>query len=197
MKEDIPEYSGLIRHLRRMPKQDPGDDFTGQVMARIALNRETAWSRLLRMLPVRAVRFPGRQPFPQKATSRGECAFYFFLTGFFYLVMAVFLAAGFGLAGEESFAADWLGLQPYLTFATALWLLLLGLLLRMDGFVAAAAARYGTFLYMAFIVLNGMMIRPYFNASHAGLLIGCFVAAGLCLGLMLVLAVHKLEWKAD
>jgi hypothetical protein len=196
MKDDLREHEELIRQMQGLPKATPPEDFTGRLMQRLPVYQENFWTRVKQ-----ALLNPGVENIPpgwvskQGASNRTECSFYFFLTGFFYLIMGLVLLAGFRAIDLGMPAMDWLRMQPHLTFGTALWLLVLGLVLLLDGKIAVTLARYGTLLYILFAMINGILIRPYFHVPYADFFIFGFIAGGVSMGIMLALAVYKMALR--
>ncbi|MCX5808078.1 MAG: hypothetical protein NTX36_01685 [Proteobacteria bacterium] len=127
-------------------------------------------------------------------TSR-ECSFYFFITGFFYMIIGIILMMGLQGIGSSMAAMEWIGLQPHLTIGAAIWLLALGVLLMLNGSVGIKAARYGTMFYVFFAVVNGILMRQYLHVPFAGVFIIGFVATSAFMGVMLSRAVKKVELR--
>lgn len=197
MKEDVKEYEDLLQQMQGLPKAAPPGDFTVRLMSRLPVGRQTLWSRVKQTLLNPVVEDFHTGWFSQQAEPiKTECSFYFFVTGFFYLIIGLILLAGIRTLGSEVSVevsvADWLRLQPLLTFGTAIWLMVLGLLLLLDGKIAVKTARYGTFFYILFVTMNGILVRPYFQVPYADIFIIGFVGGGVCMGLMLAHAVQKM-----
>ena len=125
--------------------------------------------------------------------TRRECSFYFFITGFFYLIIGAILTIGLQGISSGMAAMEWIQLQPHLTIGAAIWLLALGVVLMMDGSAGIKAARYGTLIYVFFAVVNGILMRNYLQIPFAGVLIIGFVSASAFMGVMLAQAVKKIE----
>jgi hypothetical protein len=127
--------------------------------------------------------------------TRRECSFYFFITGFFYLIIGIIMTLGLQGISSGMVAMEWIKLQPHLAIGSALWLLALGGLLMMDGNAGIKAARYGALLYIFFAVVNGILMRIYLHIPFAGVLIIGFVATSALMGVMLAQAVKKVELR--
>ena len=109
--------------------------------------------------------------------------------------MGIVLATGFKAISSAMAATDWIALQPHVALGIAAWLLALGMVLIMDGSTAIKIARYGTLIYVFFAVVNGILMRSYLHIPYAGLFIIGFVAASALMGVMLALAVKKVELR--
>jgi len=166
MNDNMSDYKDLIHLMDATPKAPLPDHFTQSVMARI----------------------------PPVSNTR-ECSFCFFITGFFYLIMGIVLMAGFKAIGFSMAAMEWIKLQPHLTIGAAIWLFTLGVVLMLDGSAVIKMVRYGTLFYIFFTVFNGILMRPYLHVPYAGVFIIGFVATSAFMGVMLALAVQKMELR--
>jgi hypothetical protein len=189
-------HQDLIKLIKSASPIAPPDDFSSRVMARLQVLDQGVWSQVRQTLlnPVPESLYTG---LVQKLSVSGprECSFCFFITGFFYLIMGIVLMAGFEAIGSSMAAGEWIILQPYLTIGAAIWLFALGVVLMLDGSAGIKAAKYGTLLYVFFTVFNGILMRPYLNVPYAGVFIIGFVAASALIGIMLSLAVQKMELR--
>jgi hypothetical protein len=177
------DYKDIINLMEATPKAPVPDNFTQNVMERITLLNfsekgvESRWAQIL------------------SVSNPRECSFCFFITGFFYLIMGIILMLGLRAISSGIEVADWISLQPSLTIGAAIWLLALGLLLILDGRIGIKIAQYGTLLYIFFTVVNGILMRPYLRVPHADVFVIGFVATGTLMGIMLSLAVKKVEMR--
>jgi len=119
MNDNFEAYKDLVELMRAAPKAQAPEGFTGKVMT---------------TLP---------------ACNPQECAFYFFITGFFYLIMGLVLMSGFKISSNMT-AVDWIRLQPQVTLGIAIWLFALGAVLMADGRSIVRLARLGTLFYIFF-----------------------------------------------
>jgi hypothetical protein len=190
------QHQDIIDLIKSTPVIEPPDDFTPGVMARLPDLDQGVWARAKHALfnPSRAG-FQTRWAHILTVSNKRECSFCFFITGFFYLIMGIVLMAGFKTIGSSMAAMEWITLQPHLTIGAATWLLALGMVLMMDGSAAIKIARYGTLFYIFFTVVNGILMKPYLHVPYAGIFIIGFVATGALMGIMLALAVQKMELR--
>jgi hypothetical protein len=196
MNEDLNEFKDLIKMMEATPKAPVPDHFTQNVMGRLPELDQGVWARAKHALfnPSWAG-VPSRWAQLLTVTNTRECSFCFFVTGFFYLIMGIVLMAGFKTIGSSMAAMEWITLQPHLTIGAATWLLALGMVLMMDGSTAIKIARYGTLFYIFFTVLNGILMRSYLHVPYANVFIIGFVATSALMGVMLALAVKKVELR--
>jgi len=190
------EYKDLIQLMDAAPKVQTPDHFTERVMGRLPELDQGVWAKVKHALfnPSGAgVQSRWAQILP--VTNKRECSFCFFITGFFYLIMVIVLIAGFKAIGSSMAAMDWIGLQPHLAIGAAIWLFALGVVLILDGSAGIKAARYGTLFYIFFTVMNGILMRPYLHIPYAGIFIIGFVGTSTLIGVMLALAVQKMELR--
>jgi hypothetical protein len=189
-------HHDIIDLIKSTPSIQPPDNFTPMVMARLPELDQGIWAKATHALfnpSGTGVRSRWAQIMPISNTR--ECSFCFFITGFFYLIMGIVLMAGFKAIGSSMAAMEWITLQPHLTIGAAAWLLALGMVLMMDGSTAIKIARYGTLFYIFFTVLNGILMRSYLHVPYANVFIIGFVATSALMGVMLALAVKKVELR--
>ena len=183
----------IIDRIKATPAIQPPASFTDNVIRRLPDRYPsilyTAGS-FLNQLYNQALAPDGDQA---SGLTRRECSFYFFITGFFYLIIGIILTIGLQGISSGMIAMEWIKLQPHLTIGAALWLLALGVVLMLDGSVGIKAARYGTLIYVFFAVVNGILMRNYLQIPFAGVLIIGFVSASAFMGVMLAQAVKKIE----
>ena len=187
------KHQDIINRIKSTPVMQPPAAFTDIVMRRLPDRYPGilyAAGPFLNQLYNQALAPDGDQA---GGLSRRECSFYFFITGFFYLIIGIVLIIGFQGISTGMVATEWIKLQPHLTIGAALWLLALGVVLMLDGSAGVKAARYGTLIYVFFAVVNGILMRSYLNVPFAGVLIIGFVAASAFMGVMLAQAVKKVE----
>jgi hypothetical protein len=186
----------IIALIKSTPAIEPTDDFTRRLMSRLPEFDQGIWAKAKKTLfnpSGTGVQSRWAQILP--VSNKRECSFCFFITGFFYLIMGIVLMAGFKAIGSSMAAMEWITLQPHLTIGAAAWLLVLGMVLMMDGSTAIKIARYGTLFYIFFTVFNGILMRPYLHVPYAGVFIIGFVATSALMGVMLALAVKKVELR--
>jgi hypothetical protein len=190
------KHRDIIDLIKSAPSIQPPDDFTRRLMGRLPELDQGIWTRAKKTLfnpSGTGIRSRWAQIMPISNTR--ECSFCFFITGFFYLIMGIVLMAGFKAIGSSMAAMEWITLQPHLTIGAAAWLLALGMVLMRDGSAAIKIARYGTLLYIFSTVVNGILMRPYLHVPYAGVFIIGFVATSALMGVMLALAVKKVELR--
>lgn len=181
-------FQDLTEIMRNAPRQEPPEGFTARVMERIPDGKPSArrslWSRIFRD-PV----FTTSLTFGFRgAVTKSECAFYFLLTGFFYLVLGCILM--FGLRRFAGFVQPaWLSLQPLFGILLAIGLCALGFLLYTDGQGALRTARIGTALYGVLILLNGSIGALWAQLPVALFFAVIFSATGLGMAALLGIAV--------
>ena len=198
MNEEFGQYKSLIKLMEATPKANVSDGFKERVMGRLSALDQGVWAKVKHSLfnPSWAGS-QSRWAQILSVSNPRECSFCFFITGYFYLIMGIVLIAGFKAIGSSMAAMDWIKLQPHLTFGAAIWLLALGMVLMIDGSTAIKIAKYGTLSYIFFTVFNGVLMRPYLHVPYADVFIIGFVATSALIGVMLALAVQKMELRTE
>lgn len=189
-KEKWDRFRDLTEIMRSAPRQAPPESFTARIMARLPEGkpavRHLSWRRL-----VHDPAFTTKLTFDFRGpVTKAECAFYFLLTGFFYLVLGFILMVGMQrLAGLLHPA--WLTLQPLFGLLLAVGLAGLGFLLYTDGRGAIRIARIGTALYAALVLLNGSIGALWTQLPVALFFAVIFSGTGLGMAAFLRIAINR------
>lgn len=184
------QFRDLTEIMENAGQKKPSENFTSAVMARLSEGKETIKTFSLGRLFSNNLNFSF-----QNSVTKTECAFCFFLTGFFYLIIGSILMVGIQGIGSSMAAMEWIKLQPHLTIGEAIWLLVLGVILMIAGSAGMKIAKYGTLLYIFFAVVNSMLLRPYLRFPYADIFIIGLAATGALMGIMLVQVVQKMELR--
>jgi hypothetical protein len=168
------------------PAVVPPLDFTQRVMDRLPELKPGILFRVKQaLLQPREVDFNLARVIAGSAKNPAECAFSFFVTGFFYLIMGVVLIIGLKGFMSEMTITQWVKMQPLIIVVTALWLIIQSIALFLDGKVAVKAAELGTLFFIGFAIMNGLMMKM---ALHTPLSVVCAVAfagTGVMMGIFL------------
>lgn len=190
------KFAEIIEKIKKQKTMDPPKSFTDQVMRRLPDQYPgilLAAASFVHQLYKHALAPDGDR---SNGLTRRECSFYFFITGFFYLIIGIILMMGLQQISSSMAAMEWIKLQPHLTIGAAIWLLALGLVLMLDGSAGIKAVRYGTLIYVFFTVLNGILIQTHLHVPYAGVFMVGFVATSALMGVMLAHAVKKVELRS-
>lgn len=195
MKEEDPD-NDLVQWVKETPQVNPPAGFTQRVMEKLPELKESIWKKIKWSLlkPMKEQVYSKRAQ-TNEISTEPESSFYFFVTGFFYLLMGMILAAGFKAMNFHLAEANWAAAQLLLTVGTAIWLLAIGFVLMRDDRMSIKMAKFGTAFYVIFSVVNGILLRSFFNFPYADFFIIGFIGGGVCMGCMLVLAIKKMELR--
>jgi hypothetical protein len=189
-EEKWTRHRDITQIMEKVPLKQLPEDFTARVMARLPEGKVTARQFSLR-------RLFGNPDFAtdmtidfQHSVTKKECAFYFFLTGFFYLVLGIILMLGLprptGLLHP-----GWLAVQPLVGLLFAAELTALGVAVYTNGDSAVRFARAGTLLYAALIILNGWLGTFYMQIPVTIFFAAIFSLTGLGIAVLLRLAIDR------
>ena len=166
MDNNLSKFEDLIQLMEKMPAVAPSADFTHRVLTRLekentgARHYSSAWS-------FSSQRFMPAQIFQNKfflrdlvesfrrPVAKTDCAFYFILTGFFFLVLGLILMVGMQKLTADAPVAGWLAMQPLFSLIAAVGLLTLGAAIYLDGIVAFRIARLALLFYAIMVIVNG------------------------------------------
>jgi hypothetical protein len=196
MNEDLREFGELIQTMEAAPKVEASSEFTRSVMSRVrATNRGTWYWGLHQFL--RPVKHVLDYQWAQRITesNRAECSFYFFITGFFYLIMGFVLMAGLKAVGSGMSVMDWIRLQPHLAIGAAILFFSLGAIVSMDGRSAVKIARLGLLFFVCLTIANGVLMRPFLKIPYAGIFLIGFVVTSVSLGIILAFTVQAMDLR--
>ncbi|MEN6422256.1 MAG: hypothetical protein ABFD76_09945 [Smithella sp.] len=183
-KDKNPEqFHVLIEAMKNSGRKQPPENFTAEVMDRLAEEKETLLPFSLRRFFSTNLNFSLRQ-----SVTRTECAFYFLLTGFFYSILGLIMITGLPLPVVMQ-SNDWLAFQPLFGLLLGAELTALGLVIYKKGNAAIRFVRIGTLLYAALIILNSGIGSLYIQPASAIFFIEIFSMTGLVLAVLLGLAI--------
>ena len=184
-EEKWESFRDLTRIMENVPPMHPSEGFTTKVMARLSEEKETVKSFSLRRLLSTKLKL-GFQPFITKK----EFAFYFLLSGFFYLIMGLILMLGLPLPAGIS-PMGWFAIQPLVGLLFAAELTAIGVAVYKKGDSAVYVAQIGTVLYAALIILNGWVGTFYVHVPVAIFFAAIFSMTGLGIAVLLGLAIDR------
>jgi hypothetical protein len=179
------EFKDILSKIAATPPVAPPENFTENVMRSVLRERPGVVERLRQiLLRPRGSLFAPRG-LPSAASTRGECAFYYILTGIFYGVMGLVLMVGLDGGAGEAALARWTRIQPPLMIAAALWLSGLGMVLLLNDRMEIEVAKTGTLLYLLFVVLSGSAVVMAYRIPVLMASTGIFVISGVVMGILL------------
>lgn len=182
-EEKLARFRDLTEIMEKAPRQEPPEGFTARVMARLPEGKGDVrrflflrpfWTPAFTIYLTRGFRPP---------VTKTECAFYFFLTGFFYLVLGFVLFLGMRDLSGDVAGSSWLRVQPFIGFFLALWFFAFSILLRGRRPVGLKAARIAVFIYLEIVMINGALPLMKFGSQWFllpfwGLTAGCMIIGG-------------------
>ncbi|MGB5218024.1 MAG: hypothetical protein WBN66_06965 [Smithella sp.] len=178
------EFGDLIEIIAKTPPKQAPDYFTSGVMARLSesaeMSRAFTFSKILPLSHVMGF---------EKHVTKTECAFYFLLTGFFYLILGLIMNIGLPLPIIMQ-NNIWLSFQPLFGLLLAVELTILGIALYKKGDSAIPFVRIGTVLYASLIILNCWISTFYIQPATGLFFIAVFSITGLVLAILLGLAIE-------
>jgi hypothetical protein len=193
MDNNLSKFDDLIQLMEKTPRVAPPADFTRKVMTRLSdekipAGRFSFWRML--GVPILATNLAGgfRRP-----VAKTECAFYFILTGFFFLVLGLILISGLQKLTVATPVAGWLTMQPLFSLLAAFGLLALGLAIYLDGIIALRLARVALFIFAVMVIVNGWTGMTVTNDPFAVFIAAIFSLTGLGLAAFLGIAVDHYE----
>ena len=183
-EEKWARFRDLTEIMEKAPQQEAPEGFTARVMARLPEGKA-----IVRPFWTPAFTTDLTLGFWRPVT-KTECAFYFLLTGFFYLVLGFIMMFGLQrLAGLLH--PGWLSVQPLFGLLLAVGLTALGFLLYTNGRSAVRVARIGTVLYAALVFLNGWIGALWTHVPVAVFFAAIFSVTGLGMAAFLGIAVDR------
>jgi hypothetical protein len=185
------KYGRIIDKVQAVRQAVPPSDFTEKVMKSLSVKQKSVLYELLSQ----------KRGFSPSLNDKNSlisalaCFFYYFIAGLFYFIIGIVSITGFRKTDIVQEPMNWMVLQPYLSTLIGLWFFLLGVVLLLNGNVGTRLAKSGTILYIFFAVINCLLIRPYLHIPYAMIFIAVLAATSSLMGIMLILAVHKMELR--
>lgn len=181
--KDWKQFHDLTEIMENTAQKQVSDNFTSKLMERLPSEQETVQSFSFKRL------FPSYLNFGfQNALTKTDCAFYYFLTGFFYFIMGLIMMIGFPLPVIMQ-NNSWLSFQPFFGILLAAELTIIGIFLYQKGESAIRIVRIGTLLYAVLIILDLGIGALYIKTMTAVFCIAVFSLTGLTLALLLKMAI--------
>jgi hypothetical protein len=182
-EEKLMHFRDLTEIMENTGQKKIHDNFTAKVMSRISEESETSRSFSFRRLFSTNLKFGF-----QYSVTRTECAFYFFLTGFFYFILGLIMMIGLPLPAVMQ-NNGWLSIQPLFGLLLSVELTAIGINVYKNGDSAFHLVRAGTLLYAALIILNGWLGVLYIKVPVVIIFTAVFSVTGLIIAVLLGLAI--------
>lgn len=183
-------FRDLTGIMENVPPKQPPEGFTAKVMANLP-ERKANIRQFSFLRPFGIPVFATNMNIDfRSSVTKTECAFYFFLTGFFYLVLGLILMLGLPRTAGLSHPG-WLAVQPLVGLLLAVELTALGIAVYTNGDSAVRFVRSGTLLYAALIILNGWLGTLYMQVPMVIFFAVIFSLTGLSIAVLLGLAVDR------
>ncbi len=177
------QFHDLTEIMENTPPKQVPDNFTSKLMAKLLEGKEIVQSLSFKTLFPTFLNFGFRN-----ALTKTDCAFYYFLTGFFYFIMGLIMMIGFPLPSIMQ-NNSWLSFQPFFGILIAAELTIIGIYLYKKGESAVRIVRIGTLLYAVMIILDLGIGTLYIKTMTAVFFISVFSLTGLALALLLKMAI--------
>jgi hypothetical protein len=191
-KEIMDNHQDIIDRIKATPAIEPPASFTDNVMRRLPDYKPSIlfriWQALLRP---REFDFSITRVMAGSAGNSAECAFSFFIIGFFYLIMGLVLLMGLQGFIYEATITQWIKMQPQIVMATSLWLMIHGVAILLDGKIAVKMAEWGTLIFIGFAIINGSIIASNTNLSIFFAV--AFAGTGLMMGTFLGFTIERYQ----
>jgi hypothetical protein len=170
----------------------PPDDFTRRLMDRLTdLKPSVLFMIKQALIQPREFDFSLTRVMAGSAVNSTECAFSFFIIGFFYLTMGLVLFAGFKGFIYEATITQWIKMQPQLIIVTSVWLIIQSVALFFDGNIAVKVAKWGTLVFIGFAIINGFIIAS--NTPLSIVFAFAFAGTGLMMGIFLGFTIEQYQ----
>lgn len=179
------QFRDITEIMENAEHKHPSADFTSGVMARLSEEKETSRAQLSEKFFSTTFHF-GFSDYVTKT----ECAFYFFLTGFFYLVLGFILMLGLRMPAVIM-NSGWLSFQPVFGLILAIGLVIMGTAVYREGDVSLRFVRAGTVIYAALIIINGFTGAFLVRIPVAAFFAFIFSLTGLGTAFLLGMAVNR------
>ena len=93
--------------------------------------------------------------------------------------------------GSEISNANWIMMQPQISFIIAFGLMVLGISLLKENILIIKAAHFGILIYIGFVIINGIVLQMSLNIPVSIVYILYFMCCGLLVGGVLVITIQR------
>jgi len=188
-EEKWARFHDLIQMMKNVPPNRPPESFTANVMARLSERKANVRQFSLRQLFGIPAFTTNLTIGFRSSVTKTECAFYFLMTGFFYLVLGLILMFSLQQLTTGLPVVSWLKIQTVFYLLAALCLMVLGAAFYTAGAVAVPVARIGTVLYALLVILNGLTGVISTHVPAAIFFSAIFAVGGVIMAALLGIAV--------
>lgn len=180
------KFSDIIAVLENQQPVNPPDALTDQVMARLEKVDQGAISKIKRFLFRQQKISPDAEGiFFGRITSYQQCAFLLFIVGFFYLVTGGVTAWGFHDALAGGNINPWLKMQPYITIASALFILSSAFLIIYRP-QATVFIQYSIIVHTFLILVNALILESILSFPIALIYVLILTMLAIGFGVLLI-----------
>ena len=180
------EFKDIVEVLKRAPNVEPPPDFTGRVADAIEAGHRGSQPANGLVLPQPVGPFAGLE-------QGRSCPFWFIMAGFCYVTLGILLFFSLGRISNEFTLAGWINMQPQIAVAVGAIFIALGLLLFHGKMIVLKAAQRCLFLYIGFVVVNGVGMQIKLGVPATVALFLFYIGCGAGLGFFLQEVVHRYQ----
>ena len=180
------KFNELKELLKRLPTVEPPGDFTVRLAEKIKTEHHGN-------LAAEAARQRGSsRPFADLEQG-SSCPFWFIMAGVCYLLLGILLLFGLGRLENDLALAGWIAMQPQIAMVVGVIFMVFGLLLFRGKLVVLKAAQCCLFLYIFFVVANGIGMQVKLGVPATVGLLVFYIGCGVGLGFFLNEAVSRYQ----
>lgn len=117
--------------------------------------------------------------------TRRECSFYFFITGFFYLIIGIVILLGLSGVSGDGPLTKWSLVQPLMIIIASFWLSGLGGMLFISDRISMEVAKIATMIYILSVILCGSVVVMLYRMPVLMLSTVILAISGVVMGLLL------------
>jgi len=180
------KFSDIISAIKNQQPVNPPDTIVDHVMAKLEKVDQSAAGRLQHfLLPQRIFSPDTAGNFTGRITSYQQCAFLLFMVGFFYLVAGVVTLWGFRDAIAGTQINPWLKIQPYITIASALFIIAAAVLMNFRP-QTTAFIQYAMIIHTTFILVNAVILKSILSFPVALIYVLILTMLAIVFGVLLI-----------
>ncbi len=185
------EFQDIVKIIKQLPKVEAPADFSGRIACRIEAGQmDRQAKRAADLSPL-----PGG-PFAGLEQGR-SCPLWFIMAGFCYVTLGVLLFYGLGRVGGDYTLARWIAMQPQIAVLVGIIFFTLGVLLFHGKMIVLKAAQHCLFIYIGFVVINGVGMQLKLGVPATVVLLLFYIACGVGLGFFLQETVHRYQQQLN
>jgi len=186
-------YRDIIERMEGIPPVRPPEHFTETVMRRVHAAGEKSIMVTVREYCAHHGVLGALRTVIARNMEGTDCPLSFFVTGAFYMIMAIVLMVGLGEVGGDETVVQMVRFQTQMTLVSSVLLIALGVLMASDGPASIRVGKFGLLAYVCLVIVNSLVLQAAFRISIADTFTVIFAGTGMMMGAYLAVKIDHYQ----